>query len=395
MTTSRGEGVLLPVGFETVSLPIAVTTLVVDGKRPNASFYKQITEADLVAEETGELLGLPLGYFHLHTKACPEVVHKHVLWGRERELHLSTVVALQQDKRYQRQKQRSLERQQRLSHLLALLLGLAGHSFTAEWIGEDKRELTIAGHTLYVNGTIEDRLQKLHMAREQREHDEEAWQSWQASGKSRELATLTFGEEYVTASERLLAQFDQQGIELKHPAQDKIEGKELEMHGFDGGESVEYGALSGPTTWCRYPASSERSTHEEPLLYWRAKDRQQRRQQEERLTPIVVTLFAPKHTELLLRLHFAESMVRTQVEFTRDEATYLVRVADIAALLQQSHETLSGEMEEPSSISPEDLELGRVWDCYERESKRYDAFELCWKSSLQQVQFVQQLFLVS
>src|ERR1700694_4792642 len=84
------EGIsLIPTRFQHPEIPISVATLIIDGKRLTSAFYKQITEADLIAENTGELRGDPIGYFHLHSKACPEVQHTHVLWATETELHLA------------------------------------------------------------------------------------------------------------------------------------------------------------------------------------------------------------------------------------------------------------------------------------------------------------------
>jgi hypothetical protein len=376
---------LFPSGIESESLPIAVATLIVDGKRLTPAFYKQITEADLIAEDTGELRGLPLGYFHLHTKSCPEKAHTHVLWGTETELHLATVFAMQQDERYQQQKQHSLQRQERLIHLLALLLGLADHPHTVEWVGQDERKLTIAGYTLYVDENIADRLKKLQQAREQQMKDKEAWQARQASDESRNPAPAS-DKEQRAAAEAILAQLDQQGIELKHPAQDEIEGKELAVHDY-------YTALVSQTTWCRYPAPSESGSREEPLLYWRAKDLQQRRLQKERLTPAVANLLAPPHAVWLLRLLFAERMAQAQLARTRDSAEYLLRDADIAALLQQKPRGAKARKKE--SFSPDDLDPDQVWACYDRESKYFNAFTQRWKSSLEQIQAVKQLFLVS
>src|ERR1700674_5343592 len=105
------EGIsLIPTRFQHAEIPISVATLIIDGKRLTSAFYKQITEADLIDEGTGELRGDPLGYFHLHSKACPEVSHTHVLWATETELHLGTVVSPEQDERYQRQQQASMKR---------------------------------------------------------------------------------------------------------------------------------------------------------------------------------------------------------------------------------------------------------------------------------------------
>src|ERR1700676_3783185 len=115
------EGIaLIPTKFQQDEIPITVATLAIDEKRLTSAFYKQITEAHLIDEDTGALRGDPLGYFHLHSKACPEVSHTHVLWTTGPELHLATVVSPAQDERYQRQEQASLERQNHLIHLLAL-----------------------------------------------------------------------------------------------------------------------------------------------------------------------------------------------------------------------------------------------------------------------------------
>ena len=106
--------------------------------------------------------------------------------------------------------------------------------------------------------------------------DEEAWQVRRAPDEGSDLAPAS-PEEQHAAAEAILAQLDQLGIELKHPARDKIEGNELAVHGYYG-DDAEYGPLGWQTTWVQYPVPSKGGVREEPLLYWRAKDRQQRRQ---------------------------------------------------------------------------------------------------------------------
>jgi hypothetical protein len=382
-----------PSEIEPESLSIAVTTLVIDGKRITSAFYKQITESDLVEEGTGELRGSPLGYFHLHTKSCPEIMHTHVLWGTETELNLATVLSLEKDERYQQQEQRSLQQQERLIHLLALLLGLAGHPHTVEWVGQDERKLTIAGYTLYVNEHTVHQLKKLQLAREQQLKDEEAWQVRQASDEGSDLVSAS-PEAQRAAAEAILAQLDQLGIELKHPARDKIEGNELAVHGYYG-DDAEYGPLGWQTTWVQYPALSEGGVREEPLLYWRAKDRQQRRQQVARFSQAVETLLTPRHSACLLRWFFAENMVREQLNVARRSAEFLVERADIAALLQHKPRGAKAGKKESPSISSHDLDPDQVWGCYERESKRFKAFTQRWKDSLEHIRSVPQLFLVS
>jgi hypothetical protein len=247
MTKSTRGVTRFPSGIELDSLPITVATLVIDGKRLNSAFYKQITEADLIVESTGELRGLPLGYFHLHAKSCPDRAHTHVLWATETELHLATVISLEQDERFQRQKQRSLQLQNRLMDLLVLLLGLAGHPHTVEWVGQDEYKLTIAGYTLYVNKNTADHLKKLQQAHEQQRKDEEALQARQALDDGSDLVPASL-EAQRAAAESIIAQLDQQRIELKHPARDKIEGGELAVHGYYG-DDAEYGPLGWQTTW--------------------------------------------------------------------------------------------------------------------------------------------------
>jgi hypothetical protein len=98
---------------------------------------------------------------------------------------------------------------------------------------------------------------------------------------------------------------------------------------------------------------------------------------------------------VLLRLHLAESMVRANQERTRHSAEYLLQDDDIAALLQQKPQGAKARGKEAPSLSLDDLDPGRVWDCYEREFKRDDAFTERWKASLEQIQSVHQLFLVT
>ncbi len=60
------------IGVETEALPIAVLVVTIDKKRLTSALYKQLTEEDVIDEETGELRGIPIGYFNLHPKeGCP------------------------------------------------------------------------------------------------------------------------------------------------------------------------------------------------------------------------------------------------------------------------------------------------------------------------------------
>jgi hypothetical protein len=279
--TRQQKGIsLVQTRFEQVEIPITVVTILVDGKRLSPAFYKQISEADLIDDSTGELRGEPLGYFHLHSKACPEVQHTHVLWTTGAELHLATIVALEEDERYQQQKQVSLKRQERLIHLLALLLGLADHPLTVAYVGEGRRKLEIAGYTLPVDTYTADQLQRLQLAREQVKQDQQAWQ--EQKGPDERSSPRAFGQPQRKEAEALLARFEQRGVELKHPARDKIGERELQVYG-SYGEDERY--LDGPKSWCQYPASPLGDQRDEPLLYWRAKERQQRRRQAEQLEP--------------------------------------------------------------------------------------------------------------
>jgi hypothetical protein len=379
------EGIsLIPTRFQHAEIPITVATLIIDGKRLTSAFYKQITEAALIDEGTGALRGEPLGYFHLHSKACPEVPHTHVLWATETELHLASVVSPEQDERYQQQEQASRERRNHLIHLLALLLGLADHSLTSEYENERRRKLVIAGYTLYADKHIADQLQRLQQAREQWKQDQRAWQGQEESE--------AFGQHQRIEAEALLAGFDQRGVELKHPARDKIERSELAIYGLYGDDDD--ALLFGPKTWCRYPASSEGDSHEEPLLSWRAKDRQQRNRQKEHLSPVVDALLAERNV-LLLRLLLAERMAHNQIRAIRDEADELARSADIAALLQPKPSSLKAGKKKAQPFSSADLDPDQVWRSYQEESYRFESLAQQWKAQVKQLSVLRQLFLLS
>lgn len=384
MTTKHQEGIsLIPTRFEHVEIPISVATVLVDGKRLTQAFYKQITETDLIDEETGALRGDPLGSFHLHSKTCPETPHTHVLWATETELHLATIVSPEQDERYQQQEQASLLRQKLLIHLLALLLGLADHAPTLEWISEGRRKLAIGGYTLYVDADIADRLQRLQQAREQWKQDQHTWQGQEES--------QAYGQPQRKEAEALLAGFDQQGGELKHPARDKIEGREPRLYSFYGDED---GRLAGPKSWCRYPAMATSDTHEEPLLYWRAKESQQRRQQEEHLSPLVAALLAGR-TVLLLRLLLAEHMAHNQIRATRELVEVLTRDADTAALLKlKPAQAKTGKQRAELALTG-GLDPDQVWKSYQREADRFKALAQQWKAHISQLAALRQLFLLS
>jgi hypothetical protein len=389
MTRQQKGMPLVPKRFEQVEIPISVATILVDGARLSPAFYKQITEADLIDESTGELRGEPLGYFHLHSKTCPETQHRHVLWTTGTEVHLAIIVSPEEDERYQQQKEASQERQERLIQLLALLLGLADHHLTVSYQSERRRKLEIADYTLYVDTEIADHLQRLQLAREQLQQDQQAWQEHE--GSDERSSSQAFGQQQREEAEVLLARADQQGVELKHPARDKIEERELLIYSFYDNDDRD---LDGPKSWCQYPASTQGDQRVEPLLSWRAKERQQRRRQAEQLATVVEALL-PGRAVWLVRVILAERMAQQRIRATRKAVEELSSDAETASLLKSRLRTAKTAKRQAESLLPGGLDPDQVWKDYQREANRFKALTQQWQAHIGQLSTLRQLFLFS
>jgi len=266
-------------GTEDEFLPLAVRTLVINGKRLTPAFYKQILEEDLIGESTADLRGI-LGYSHLHTKECPALPHKHVLWGLETKLCLATIVARKDDSRYQRQESLSTKKQQQYISLLALALALAGHSPTIEWMAEDRRKILIDGYTLYSSSAVADRLESLEKAHKQYKEDE----------------TLFHTNHSQDEAETLLKQLSSLGLEIVHPLREEVKGDIFSRYYGDSG-------------WRTCPAKVERK---EALLYWGVKEHWKREQLETGLREQLEANLASPSEASSLRYLLASCMMHAQ-----------------------------------------------------------------------------------
>jgi hypothetical protein len=329
-------------------LPLAVRTLTVNGKRMTTAFYKQISEADLIDETTAELRGAPLGHFHLHTKECADVPHRHVLWGLETQLHLATIVARKDDIRYQRQAELSTQKQRTFIDLLALTLALAGHSPTIESVAEDRRKIQISGYTLYSSSAVADQIEGLEKARTQQKEDTRIWQEHQLSDE-----TLEQGQaEALALSEQLASA----GVEVAHPLRFQ----------------VDYDNYLIINRWYRYPAEANR---EDALLYWQVKDHWQRKQQESPFRKRVEAILPSPRKAEHLRLILAERILREHIERTRKMAEQFIQTES-----------------KPATV--EELDPDQIFRSYEEENKRFKEYTSRWDEHLREIHAVGQLFLV-
>lgn len=357
-----------PQGVEEEFLTVVVRTLTVNGKRLTPAFYKQISEADLIDENTGDLCGVPLGYFHLHTKECPDIPHKHVLWSMETKLHLATIVARNDDPRYERQAELSTKKQRTFISLLALALALAGHTPIIEWIAEDRRKILIDGYTLYSSSTVADQLKRLEQARTQQKEDTRIWQE-------RQLSDETFEQGRVEAK-AMLEQLAEARVEVAHPASFQIERTSDVSY---------YDDLLTTSKWRNYPVEANR---EDALLCWRARDRWTRDPQEHFRESVEAILLSPLKARCL-RLLLAEHIMQEQIQRTRKMAEGFIEA--VALTPKKAAKKTAGE----SKLSTvEELDPDHLWRCYEEEAKKLKAYTEQWDEQLSAINGVGQLFLV-
>lgn len=381
MANTRAKGQVL--GGQLVEdelLPLAIRTIVINGKQLSPAIYKQLTEADLIDEWTGELRGIPFGYFHIHGKTCPEAPHKHVLWGSERVLHLATIVSRDRDARYQHQEALSLKKQDDLMHLLTILLVLADHSFTLKWLSGDEREISIAEYTLYLSADAARPFARLDEIRAQYKEDFLAWQSEQQRGQEDPQATE---EEQRVAARALMAQFAEQGGEIIHPALHELKADQTSPYGYYTSRDLE--ALG----WHPYPREASGERRQPALIYWRSKNHFRDLANEEPLRTLIESHFAAQISIQFFRVFLAQLRMETEKQAIEKEALKLVQTGIIP--LKKTQKTAGAQ----AKTLPADLHPDRVWQAYQRERERFKAYTQRWDTQLEEIQKAEQLFLLS
>lgn len=379
----RRQGViLLPDGVEKRSLPISVQTVVVDGKRMTPAFYKQLTEKRILNEKTGDLNGFPLGYFHLHTKECPQEEHTHLLWGSGTHLHLNTVVALEHDEQYQKEHNESLKLKKKLLHLLTFLLVLADEPYTIKK-GEKGRYLTIADYDLYIDGSLLEDLENRAEMQSLFLQDIKRWQA-QLQGDDHTDGDQNFWQAHQNKAEEALKRVSTEGIELAHPTLFMREKGEMRL----------VFSFTGPNRWFTYPYGLTEAKRSEALLYWR-KENEFARQEQDALSRVLDEFLKEPLTAQLLRLLLIERCLEKQRQEMLAKAEAIANAEEIAAILPKKSKKVSAGKSGQGAATIEELDQAQIWACYQQEWTRFKKVTEQWERFLAQVATLDQLFLLS
>ena len=362
------------------ALPLAVLTITIDKKRLTPALYKQLAEEDVIDEETGELHGMAVGWFNLHPKeGCPNVTHKHVLWGNGTHLALSTVVAQEHDPRYQQKEQFSQRRRREIIHLLALLLACADQLYTLHATTNHQQQLDITGYKLYVDSWVGTLLERYQQAKTQVQEDEAALQA------SMEVTTDNHDgpvpSDWRTQAQQTLQRLTEQGIVLTHPNLYKHEQEHY---------AAVYGAYGHDLSWYNQTITERRTggwkaypkdlanEPDKALLYWKKE-----RGQSGLDTSTVATI--PEPHVLPLRVIIAERLTAQATHRLQEAAQELAQNLNLSPSRKKGTQSAT----DLSALDP-----STVWKHYEQEKKQFEAYAQLWKEHLEGIQALEQLFLV-
>jgi hypothetical protein len=382
-------------GVEKEALPLAMLTVTIDQKRLTPAIFKQFAEEDVVDEETGELRGTPVGYFNIHPKeGCPEGPHKHVLWGKGTHLRMATIVARDNDPRYEEREQASLRRRQEILHLLALLLAGAGEPYTLEEASDDEYELKIAGYTLYVDDWVPSLLERYQQAREQVQRDLTALRESgepEASGlKDGSNASPVPFESRIEGARKVMQRLIEQGVALTHPDLYEHEDERYTtVYGEYDDESIASDEWMDERRkrrgWKVYPAEGDKE-QEKALIYWRKKSGLD-------IATTALEMSIEPHA-LPFRVLIGERLTAEDKGKIQAAALKLAKSLDMFAALAKGA-TKAPQSNEPSISALSSLDPSAVWKQYEQERKRFEAYTRTWDGHLASINALEQLFLIS
>jgi len=380
-------------GVEKEALPLAILTVTIDKKQLTPAIFKQLAEEDVIDGETCELRGTPVGYFNIHPKeGCPKGAHKHVLWGNGTHLRMATIVARDNDSRYEEKEQTSLQRRRDIIHLLALLLASTDHPYTLKETTDDEHKLVIAGYTLYVDDWVATLLERYQQAQEQLQKDlaalrESVELEARGMGTGNDASPVPF-EERREEARKALQRLTEQGVVLTHPDLYEHEDERYTaVHGeyYDSADSDEWTYTRRKRRgWKVYSAEGGKEQGK-ALIYWRKKSGLD-------IAAATVETSIEPHT-LPLRVLIGERL--TAEDKGKIQAAALKSAISLdmfAVLARRSTMAVQGEPGISDLIS---LEPSAVWKQYDQERKQFEAYTSTWDGHLARINALEQLFLIS
>lgn len=374
---------------EVIELPITIKTLVIDGKRMTASFFRQIAVEGIIDEETGNMRGTAIGWLNIHQKDCPSEAHLHVLWTQGSALRLATVLQkISGVSTYLVQQHESIERRQDLLDLLAYRLAPNYRSVEAGY-DQGNYFVSLGEYKLPLSKEARSLLSLLKKAREQYDEDLTTWQ------QGAELPSSPNIELFLQQAKELRTSLAKQHITLAHPRlyQHTPRG-ELEVCEVYDSEEWGIGSLasfasaspSAPKNtrakhdgWFIYHGSDQPEDADTRKLFWRMKGTCT----DEQATAIEAQ-FAPHSA--LLRVFLAQQAAHIDLQNIQTEAVELATQLHLVSQKQgksRMSDTVAGT--EPAAL----------YDLYQQEQARFTAYTKRWQQHVDSFQHLEQLFLLS
>jgi hypothetical protein len=383
---------------EVVALPIAISTLIIDGKRLSPSVFKQIASEPLIDEENGQLRGVPLGWVNLHQKDCPEHEHLHILWMRDHALRLAIVAGPATSTLYRQKEHASLARRRHLTDLLAYLLGLDFRYKASTYQDKSQRLLKIDTYTLPVAISVAHLLDALEEARTCAEQEAARWKSAQQQPGSLDQA--------LAGARLLQEQLEPLHIRLTHPALYNHRDKRLGAYARTGDDDDD----EGLRVYRRYDddiaQSPKRLAHLQQPTQLRPKTGKWFVFQEpggEKDRQILWHTPASLDEEEILTIeqqlseHLSALLV-SLAQQTVERDTQAVRVA-IEELQTHLSEHLPSPFASPPKTKQKEtktaLTADAIFSQYEHEKKLFDAYTQGWQQIITDLQASEQLFIIT
>jgi hypothetical protein len=372
-------------------LPLAVKTLIIDGKRMTAAFFRQIVEQDLINEHTGELQGIPLGYVNVHQKdTCPECPHRHVLWMQEEKQLLRHAITVEPEDAvcYQELRDESQQKRDSLMDLLAMLLvhthRTPDHTYWDN-LGFGRRveriSIVIADEKLSVNASVSEHLAQLEQARVCLE--QETQQGKEGSKDESSNNSFSMLAHDLDTARFVRRQFAQEGILLTHPKLYKLPQPyehekdaliRLNSYSSSRGKRIQH-TRSVKENWFIYKDVLPPASQSQEQLYWRSTQHAS-----DNITDEVAETVEAKLQPSIraLRLLLAEQITDHQLKKVDEQADALAQELGLPIPTEEGWQT----------------SLQLVRDRLAEERQQFQSYTKRWKLNLASLETLEQLYIV-
>jgi len=383
-----------PTSIEAIDIPLMIKTLVIDGKRMTASFFRQLASEGIIDEETGNMRGTPLGWLNIHQKDCPSEAHLHVLWTRGSALRLATV--LSQTSSVNTYLERQEESHERRQHLLDLLAYCLAPNYRSAKAGYDQGFyfISLGEYKLPLSKKARELLSSLEEVREQYDEDLATWQ------QGAEFPSTPNVELFLQQAKEVRDSLARQHVTLAHPRlydhtprgeleiYEMYESEEWGIEGTSAARLARFASASQSTPkntrakhdgWFIYSGTDQQAGADDRKLFWRRQGTCSDEQAAE-----VEAQFVPQVA--LLRVFLAQQAVQIDLQHIQTEAVELAMELNLISEKQ-------GKSRQGEAIAT--LKPAALSGLYQQEKEQFAAYAERWQRHVDSFQELDQLFIVS